>query len=68
MRFNHVKGYLGHLFGFFHVWLVMLQGSLMYTTAHTNRYWRMVCEAWVFLHGCIISMQVIRLEREPTPL
>ena len=31
----------------------MLQGSLMYTTVHLNRYWRMICEAWVFLHGTV---------------
>ena len=36
-RYHPMESYLGHIFGFFHVWLVMLQGALMYTTAHTNR-------------------------------
>eukprot|EP00928_Gymnodinium_smaydae_P081284 TRINITY_DN64831_c0_g1_i1.p1 TRINITY_DN64831_c0_g1~~TRINITY_DN64831_c0_g1_i1.p1 ORF type:complete len:564 (-),score=106.25 TRINITY_DN64831_c0_g1_i1:67-1758(-) len=57
--YHPMEGYLGHVFGFFHVWIVMLQGSVMYTTAHLNRYWRMVCEAWVFLHGMVISMQTL---------
>jgi hypothetical protein len=57
--YHPMEGYLGHVFGFIHVWLVMFQGSMMYTTAHLNRYWRMVCEAWVFLHGMIISMQTL---------
>ena len=57
--YHPMESYLGHLFGFFHVFIVMLQGSLIYTTAHVNRYWRMVCEAWVFLHGMVISMQTL---------
>jgi hypothetical protein len=57
--YHPMEGYLGHVFGFIHVWLVMFQGSLMYTAAHLNRYWRMVCEAWVFIHGMIISMQTL---------
>lgn len=57
--YHPMEGYLGHLFGFFHVWIVMLQGSLMYTTVHLNRYWRLVCEAWVFIHGSVISMQTL---------
>lgn len=54
-----MEGYLGHLFGFFHVWIVMLQGSLMYTTIHLNKYWRIICESWVFIHGAVISMQTL---------
>ena len=37
----------------------------MYTTAHLNRYWRMVCEAWVFVHGMVISMQTLSSESWP---
>jgi len=57
--YHPMEGYFGHLFGFMHVWLVMFQGSMMYTTAHLNRYWRMICEAWVFVHGMVISMQTL---------
>ena len=63
--YHPMEGYFGHLFGFFHVWLIMLQGSLMYTTAHLNRYWRMVCEAWVFVHGMVISMQTLSSDSWP---
>jgi hypothetical protein len=63
--YHPMEGYLGHLFGFFHVWLVMLQGSLMYTTLHLNRYWRTLCEAWVFVHGMVISMQTLSSESWP---
>ena len=57
--YHPMEGYLGHVFGFAHVWMVMFQGSMMYTTAHLNKYWRMICEAWVFLHGMVISMQTL---------
>lgn len=50
---------MGHLFGFCHTWMVMLQGSLMYTTAHLNYYWRLVCESWVFIHATVIAMQTL---------
>ena len=32
--YHPMEGYFGHLFGFLHVWLVMLQGSLIYTLIH----------------------------------
>ena len=52
---------MGHLFGFMHTWMVMLQGSLMFTTAHLNYYWRLACESWVFIHATVIAMQVGRM-------
>ena len=52
---------LGHLLGFMHTWMVMLQGSLMFTTAHLNYTWRLVCESWVFVHATVIAMQVDRV-------
>ncbi|XP_072041949.1 uncharacterized protein [Amphiura filiformis] len=47
----------GHAFGFIHTWMVMLQGSLMYTSLHRNRIWRLVLESWVTLHGLIVAKQ-----------
>ena len=63
--YHPMEGYFGHLFGFFHVWIVMLQGSLMYTTVHLNKYWRIVCESWVFIHGTVISMQTLNSNTWP---
>ena len=47
----------GHALGFAHTWMIMLQGSLMYTNVHLNRLWRLILEAWVALHGTVVAMQ-----------
>ncbi|PIK36668.1 hypothetical protein BSL78_26503 [Apostichopus japonicus] len=47
----------GHLFGFIHTWLLMLQGSLMFTKIHLNRYWRLLLESWVTIHATIVAVQ-----------
>lgn len=57
--YHPMEGYLGHIFGTFHVMIIMLQGALAFTDAHLNRYWRMVLEAWVFLHAGVISTQTL---------
>lgn len=57
--YHPMENYMGHLFGFMHVWIVMAQGSLAFTHAHKNRYWRMLMESWVFLHGTVIATQTI---------
>lgn len=57
--YHPMEGYFGHLFGIFHVLILMLQGSLMFTNAHLHRTWRMVLEAWVFLHASVISTQTL---------
>ncbi len=53
------EGYLGFIFGIMHVLIIMVQGSLVFTDAHLNRVWRMVLEAWVFLHATVISTQTL---------
>ncbi|XP_013394799.1 uncharacterized protein LOC106162167 isoform X1 [Lingula anatina] len=47
----------GHALGFAHTWLVMLQGSLVYTNMHLNRYWRLLLEIWVTWHGGVVAYQ-----------
>eukprot|EP01080_Neovahlkampfia_damariscottae_P006834 gene6834-10999_t len=47
----------GHLFGFFHTSILMLQGSLIFTEAHLNKYWTIFIEFWVTIHSGIISYQ-----------
>lgn len=47
----------GHCMGFIHTWLLMLQGSLMYTNIHLNRYWRLLLESWVTIHATVVAVQ-----------
>jgi hypothetical protein len=47
----------GHVLGFVHTSLIMLQGSLMFTPVHLNRLWRFVVETWVLVHAGVVAYQ-----------
>ncbi|XP_074650622.1 uncharacterized protein LOC141905581 isoform X2 [Tubulanus polymorphus] len=47
----------GHVMGFVHTWMIMLQGSLMYTDFHLHKWWRFIVETWVTLHGAVVAYQ-----------
>ena len=49
--FHPMESTWGHLFGFFYMFLLMLQMSLAYTKVHTNIKWVTVLESLVALHG-----------------
>ncbi len=46
----------GHLVGFFYMFLLLLQGSLMYTRIHVNRWWMVVQEVMVLFHGTMVAI------------
>lgn len=45
----------GHLIGFFYMFLLLIQGSLFFTRAHTNRWWTLTLEALVLVHGALVA-------------
>jgi hypothetical protein len=46
----------GHLIGFVYMFMLMLQGSLMYTRVHVNRYWTLALEIMVLFHGTLVAI------------
>ena len=46
----------GHLIGFFYMFLLLLQGSLFLTRAHTNRWWTLTLELLVAVHGTLVAI------------
>jgi len=46
-----------HTMGFFHTGMVMLQGSLIFTEMHLNKYWRLINEIWVLFHATVVAIQ-----------
>ncbi|MFC5289560.1 hypothetical protein ACFPM7_21105 [Actinokineospora guangxiensis] len=46
----------GHLIGFFYMFLLMAQGSLFFTRAHTNRWWTLLLEVMVAVHGTLVAV------------
>ncbi|MEQ9445234.1 MAG: hypothetical protein RJS98_06690, partial [Rhodospirillaceae bacterium] len=47
---------VGHLVGTFYTCMIMLQGSLMFTRAHVNKYWTTSLEFFVVIHGTIVAL------------
>jgi hypothetical protein len=45
-----------HLWGFFYMFLLLLQGSLFFTRIHINKYWTFVQEFTVLIHGTIVAV------------
>ena len=46
----------GHLIGFFYMFLLLLQGSLFFTRIHVNRWWTLVQEFTVLIHGALVAV------------
>ena len=46
----------GHLIGFFYMFLILVQGSLFLTRAHTNRVWTLCLELLVAVHGTLVAI------------
>ena len=46
----------GHLIGFLYMFLLMLQGSLFFTRIHTNRWWTLLMEFTVLIHGTLVAV------------
>jgi len=55
--YHPMEGTQAHAMGFFLTSMLMLQGSLAYTWAHLNPYWKLLVEAWVTIHGTVVAFQ-----------
>lgn len=54
--FHPMENTSGHLIGFFYMFMLMVQSSLFFTRAHTNRYWTFTLEILVLFHGTLVAM------------
>jgi len=46
----------GHLIGFLYTMLLMIQGALLFTRMHTNKYWTLALEVTVLFHGTLVAV------------
>jgi hypothetical protein len=53
--FHPMTGTLGHLAGFFYMFALLAQGSLMYTRLHLSLRWSAFLEGLVLLHGAAVA-------------
>lgn len=54
--YHPTEATLGHLVGFFYMFLLLLQGSLFFTRIHINRWWTLTQEALVGVHGALVAV------------
>ena len=54
--FHPMETTLGHLFGFFYTFLLLIQASFVFTRVHTNKYWTVFLEVLVLFHGVVVAL------------
>jgi hypothetical protein len=54
--YHPMENTVGHLVGFLYMFLLLLQGSLFLTRIHLNKYWMIVQEVTVALHGTLVAI------------
>jgi len=53
--YHPMENTVGHLIGFFYMFLLLLQGSMFLTRIHINKYWMVVQEVTVAVHGTLVA-------------
>lgn len=54
--YHPTLGTIGHLAGFFYMFLLFAQSALMFNRAHFNRLWTFGLEVFVLLHGSLVAI------------
>lgn len=54
--FHPMETSWGHLLGFFYIFMLFIQASFVFTPLHTNRYWTLVLEISVLIHGVTVAL------------
>ena len=53
--FHPIEINAGHMLGVFYTLLILVQGSLIFTRYHTQRYWTVLLETFVLIHGAVVA-------------
>jgi len=54
--YHPIEGTSGHLLGLLYTFLLLVQGSLLFTRAHLNRWWTVTLEVFVLIHGTLVAI------------
>jgi len=54
--YHPMENTLGHLAGFFYMFLLLLQGSMFFTRVHLNKWWKLTQEVSVGIHGTLVAI------------
>lgn len=56
--FHPMENTSGHLVGFLYTFFIMIQGALMFTSMHVNKYWKVTLEVFVLFHGTMVAFML----------
>ncbi|MDP6969302.1 MAG: hypothetical protein QGG88_09340 [Gammaproteobacteria bacterium] len=54
--FHPMETTFGHLLGFFYTFMLFIQAGFIFTRVHTNRYWTLLLEVGVLVHGVSVAL------------
>jgi uncharacterized membrane protein YhdT len=54
--YHPTEGTVGHLAGFFYMFMLLVQSILIFNRAHLNKIWTFFLEAFVLIHGTIVAV------------
>jgi hypothetical protein len=54
--YHPTEGTIGHLAGFFYIFLLFLQSALIFNRGHLNKAWTLFLEVFVLLHGTLVAI------------
>jgi hypothetical protein len=54
--YHPTEGTIGHLAGFFYMFMLFVQSTLIFNRAHLNRTWTFILEFLVLIHGTVVAI------------
>ncbi|MBL8994105.1 MAG: hypothetical protein JNM63_12240 [Spirochaetia bacterium] len=54
--YHPTEGTLGHLVGYFYMFMLFVQSALVFNRAHVNRLWTFTLEFFVLFHGLVVAL------------
>lgn len=54
--YHPTAGTVGHLAGFFYMFMLFVQSSLLFNRGHLNRAWTFTLEVFVLIHGTVVAV------------
>jgi len=54
--YHPTEGTIGHLAGFFYMFMLFVQSALIFNRAHINKWWTVTLEVFVLIHGVLVAL------------
>ena len=54
--YHPTEGTWGHLMGFLYMFMLFVQSTLIFNRAHLNRWWTVLLEVFVVIHGTVVAL------------